>query len=96
MLEISNPQAIAKIVSQHMGGPYGPEREAEMAAAWAASSSAVKQRRGRPIVPAAQLRVGLAVHRALLFKFLADASNVPCCLVGGGQCKGAPDTPQGS
>jgi Ethylene-responsive protein kinase Le-CTR1 len=73
-----------------MGGAYGAEHEAEMQQRWAASSAEVRRRRGRPIVPAAQLRVGLGVHRALLFKFLADASNVPCRLVGCGACQGEP------
>lgn len=71
-----------------MGGAYGVDSEAEMQQRWAASSAEVRRRRGRPIVPAAQLRVGLGVHRALLFKFLADASNVPCRLIGSGACKG--------
>lgn len=81
-------QAIAKIVSSHMGGAYGADSEAQMQQRWAASSAEVRRRRGRPIVPAAQLRVGLGVHRALLFKFLADASNVPCRLIGSGACEG--------
>lgn len=40
------------------------------------------------MVFAAQLEAAGAAHRALLFKFLADASNVPCSIVGR-QCKGA-------
>ena len=71
-----------------MGGAYGAADEAQMQQQWAASSAEVRRRRGRPIVPAAQLRVGLGVHRALLFKFLADASNVPCRLIGSGACVG--------
>ena len=82
-------QAIARIVSSHMGGAYDADSEAQMQQRWAASSAEVRRRRGRPIVPAAQLRVGLGVHRALLFKFLADTSNVPCRLVGSGACEGA-------
>ncbi len=46
------------------------------------------QARGSPIVFAAQLEAAGGAHRALLFKFLADASNVPCSLVGR-QSKGA-------
>lgn len=71
-----------------MGGAYGLERASEMQRQWAASSAEVRMRQGRPIVPAAQLRVGLGTHRALLFKFLSDASNVPCRLIGRSQCKG--------
>ncbi len=76
-------------MSDHLGGPFGQDREEEMVEAWAAQSAAVRAKRGNPMVPLAQLRAGLPVHRALMFKFLADASNVPCSLVGGGNCHGA-------
>lgn len=82
-------QAIAKIVSDHMGGAFDRERQAEVQRQWAASSAEVRRQKGNPMVPAAELRAGLGVHRALLFKFLADASNVPCCLIGRSQCRGA-------
>ena len=82
------PQAIAAIVADRLGGPFPLGAEPEMRQRWAADSARVKRERGSVIVPVATLRVGLGVHRALLFKFLADASNVPCALVGS-PCHGA-------
>ena len=81
-------QAIAAIVGDHLGGPFPSEAEPEMRQRWAADSARVKRDCDRVIVPVAALHAGLGVHRALLFKFLADASNVPCALVGS-PCQGA-------
>ncbi len=46
------------------------------------------QARDSVVIFAAQPEAAGAAHRALLFKFLADASNVPCSFVGR-QCRGA-------
>lgn len=43
----------------------------------------LKLRHGSAVIPIGQLSVGLPRHRALLFKALADACELPCRLLRG-------------
>lgn len=60
---------LAVLVSDHMGGPVGvPEK---MLRKWRTLSYSLKATLGSMVLPLGSLTVGLARHRALLFKVLA-------------------------
>ncbi|XP_027125115.2 probable serine/threonine-protein kinase SIS8 isoform X1 [Coffea arabica] len=80
---------LAIIVSDYMGGPVGdPEK---MSMAWRSLSYELKATLGSMVLPLGSLTIGLARHRALLFKVLADCLGIPCRLVKGQQYTGSHD-----
>ncbi|XP_076949416.1 putative serine/threonine-protein kinase SIS8 isoform X2 [Bidens hawaiensis] len=80
-------QRLAVLVSDHMGGPVGdPEK---MLVAWREFSSRLRESIGSMVLPLGELSVGMARHRALLFKVLADSVGIPCRLVKGKQYTGS-------
>ncbi|KAI7752464.1 hypothetical protein M8C21_019393, partial [Ambrosia artemisiifolia] len=80
-------QRLAVLVSDHMGGPVGdPEK---MSIAWRDFCSKLKESIGSMVLPLGSLNIGLARHRALLFKVLADSVGIPCRLVKGKQYTGS-------
>ncbi|CAL8464074.1 g3609 [Coccomyxa elongata] len=70
-------QALARVVASHMGG-----RSNHAALSRRYAQARREQRRGL-VVPIGALSVGLARHRALLFKALADACELPCRMLRG-------------
>ncbi|KAF8723556.1 hypothetical protein HU200_021509 [Digitaria exilis] len=82
-------QTLATLVSNYMGGPVvDPE---SMLLKYRDMSSALRANIRSAVIPLGQLKVGLARHRALLFKVLADSLAVPCRLVKGRQYTGSED-----
>lgn len=62
---------LAVLVSDFMGGPVGnPEN---MVRAWQKFSCSLKETLGSKALPLGSLKIGLARHRALLFKVLVSA-----------------------
>ncbi|KAL0397301.1 UNVERIFIED_CONTAM: putative serine/threonine-protein kinase SIS8 [Sesamum calycinum] len=69
-------QKLATLVSDHMGGPVGdPDR---MLISWRNLSHTLRANHGSMVLPLGSLTIGLARHRALLFKVLADSLGIPC------------------
>ncbi|GMJ13518.1 SUGAR INSENSITIVE 8 [Hibiscus trionum] len=82
-------QKLAVLVSDYMGGPVAdPEN---MSRAWRSLSYSLKATLGSMVLPLGSLTIGLARHRALLFKVLADTAGIPCRLVKGQQYTGSDD-----
>ncbi|XVE58846.1 hypothetical protein DITRI_Ditri04bG0202000 [Diplodiscus trichospermus] len=82
-------QKLAVLVSEYMGGPVAdPEN---MSRAWRSLSYSLKATLGSMVLPLGSLTIGLARHRALLFKVLADSVGIPCRLVKGQQYTGSDD-----
>ncbi|KAK4749129.1 hypothetical protein SAY87_026578 [Trapa incisa] len=80
---------LAILVSNYMGGPVGnPEN---MLRAWQNFNCNLKETLGSRVLPLGSLKIGLARHRALLFKVLADNVGIPCKLVKGQQFSGSND-----
>ncbi|KAL3512185.1 hypothetical protein ACH5RR_024902 [Cinchona calisaya] len=80
---------LASMVSDYMGGPVrDPEK---MSIAWRRISYDLKANLGSMVLPLGSLTIGLARHRALLFKVLADSVGIPCRLVKGLQYTGSHD-----
>ncbi|XP_040996401.1 probable serine/threonine-protein kinase SIS8 isoform X3 [Juglans microcarpa x Juglans regia] len=80
---------LAILVADYMGGPVGdPE---SMLRAWQSLSYSLKATLGSMVLPLGSLTIGLARHRALLFKVLADSVGLPCRLVKGQQYTGSDD-----
>ena len=73
-------QALATVVSDHMGGARDYE---SLSSAYSEFQAQLKDRLQSRILPIGALSVGLARHRALLFKTLADACELPCRLLRG-------------
>uniref|UniRef100_A0A7C9E4K1 non-specific serine/threonine protein kinase n=1 Tax=Opuntia streptacantha TaxID=393608 RepID=A0A7C9E4K1_OPUST len=74
-------QQLATLVSDYMGGPVGePEN---MLRAWKSLSYSLRSTLQSMVLPLGSLTIGLARHRALLFKVLADSVGIPCRLVKG-------------
>ncbi|XP_021771157.1 probable serine/threonine-protein kinase SIS8 isoform X1 [Chenopodium quinoa] len=72
---------LATMVSDYMGGPVGePEN---MLRAWKSLSYSLKSTLRSMVLPLGSLTIGLARHRALLFKVLADSVDIPCHLMKG-------------
>ncbi|KAF8406901.1 hypothetical protein HHK36_006022 [Tetracentron sinense] len=74
-------QKIADLVVDSMGGPVGDADE--MLRRWTIRSYELRNSLNTIIFPLGCLNVGLSRHRALLFKVLADAIDLPCRLVKG-------------
>ncbi|OIV94190.1 hypothetical protein TanjilG_13807 [Lupinus angustifolius] len=80
---------IAILVADYMGGPV--EDPASMTRAWRSLCYSLKATLGSMVLPLGSLTIGLARHRALLFKVLADSLGIPCRLVKGLQYTGSDD-----
>ncbi|KAL6635109.1 hypothetical protein ACP70R_027780 [Stipagrostis hirtigluma subsp. patula] len=82
-------QRLANLVASHMGGlVFDPEN---MSMKYQSMISTLRTSIGSVVVPLGQLKIGLARHRALLFKVLADGLDVPCRLLKGRQYTGSDD-----
>lgn len=73
-------QALAQVVANQLGGRCS---YAELSQRYPAVVADLKSQRHTLALPIGALRVGLARHRSLLFKSLADASELPCRLLRG-------------
>ncbi|KAF8398999.1 hypothetical protein HHK36_014866 [Tetracentron sinense] len=80
---------LAALVSDYMGGPVGDPDN--MLKAWRNLSNHLRETVGSMVLPLGSLTIGLARHRALLFKVLADSVGIPCRLVKGQQYTGSDD-----
>ncbi|XP_019461699.1 PREDICTED: serine/threonine-protein kinase CTR1-like isoform X1 [Lupinus angustifolius] len=74
---------LANIVYSRMGG--GSSTEENLCTGWKECIQILKSCMHSVILPIGSLPVGLCVHRALLFKVLADLINLPCRIAKG--CK---------
>ncbi|KAL2934221.1 putative serine/threonine-protein kinase SIS8 [Bienertia sinuspersici] len=72
---------LATLVSDYMGGPVGEPDN--MLKAWKSLSYSLRSTLRSMVLPLGSLTIGLARHRALLFKVLADSVDIPCRLVKG-------------
>ncbi|CAN1266861.1 Probable serine/threonine-protein kinase SIS8 [Linum perenne] len=80
---------LADLVCNYMGGSVGdPEN---MSIAWRRLSYSLKATLGSMVLPLGSLTIGLARHRALMFKVLADGVGIPSRLVKGHQFTGSDD-----
>ncbi|WJX72060.1 putative serine/threonine-protein kinase sis8 [Trifolium repens] len=87
--DIDLVRKLALFVADYMGGPVGnPE---SMSKAWRSLSYSLQSTLGSMILPLGSLTIGLARHRALLFKVLADSLSIPSRLVKGKQYTGSDD-----
>uniref|UniRef100_A0A0D6QVQ8 non-specific serine/threonine protein kinase n=1 Tax=Araucaria cunninghamii TaxID=56994 RepID=A0A0D6QVQ8_ARACU len=82
-------QKLADLVSNYMGGPVGDPDD--MLRHWTMMRQKLRTTLGNMVLPLGQLRVGLARHRALLFKVLADYVGILCRLVKGRYYMGTDD-----
>ncbi|PRQ15915.1 putative protein kinase TKL-CTR1-DRK-2 family [Rosa chinensis] len=80
---------LALLVANSMGGPVA--NPYNMLKAWQNLSQSLKATLGSMVLPLGSLTIGLARHRALLFKALADSVGIPCRLVKGQQYTGSND-----
>ena len=74
-------QALAKVVAHHMGG-HG-KSDADLMRQWQRVSRQLQRQHRSVVIPISALTAGLARHRALLFKVLADFCQIPCRLLRG-------------
>ncbi|KAJ0101955.1 hypothetical protein Patl1_05946 [Pistacia atlantica] len=74
---------LANLVCNHLGG--AASNEEELGKRWKEHSETLEDCLSSVILPIGSLSVGLCVHRALLFKVLADLVNLPCRIAKG--CK---------
>ncbi|OAY46541.1 hypothetical protein MANES_06G007900v8 [Manihot esculenta] len=82
-------QKLAVLVSDYMGGSVGDPDN--ITRAWRSLSYSLKATLGSMVLPLGSLTIGLARHRALMFKVLVDSVGVPCRLVKGHQYTGSDD-----
>ncbi|KAE8662076.1 Serine/threonine-protein kinase CTR1 [Hibiscus syriacus] len=82
-------QKLAVLVSEYMGGPVADP--GNVSRAWRSLSYSLKTTLGSMVLPLGSLTIGLARHRALLFKVLADGVGIPCRLVKGKHYTGSDD-----
>ncbi|GLU12921.1 hypothetical protein SLE2022_295760 [Rubroshorea leprosula] len=82
-------QNLAILVAEYMGRQVG--NPVNMSRAWQSLSYSLKSTLGSMVLPLGSLTIGLARHRALLFKVLADSVGIPCRLVKGQQYTGSDD-----
>ncbi|XP_044476993.1 probable serine/threonine-protein kinase SIS8 isoform X2 [Mangifera indica] len=82
-------QKLAVLVAEHMGGPV--EDPENMSRGFQSFSYSLKATLGSMVLPLGSLKIGLARHRALLFKVIADSVGIPCRLVKGLQYTGSDD-----
>ncbi|KQK18836.1 probable serine/threonine-protein kinase SIS8 [Brachypodium distachyon] len=82
-------QRLAVLVANYMGGPvFDP---GNVLLKYQNMSSSLRATIRSAVMPLGRLTIGLARHRALLFKVLADNLAVPCRLVKGRQYTGSDD-----
>ncbi|XP_015752296.1 PREDICTED: armadillo repeat-containing protein 3-like [Acropora digitifera] len=74
-------EALAKFVSDKMGGPV--DRESLSTFSYELPISQLKVELNSNIIPIGKIQTGIFYHRALLFKALADRIAVSCSLVRG-------------
>ncbi|ESP02130.1 hypothetical protein LOTGIDRAFT_111572, partial [Lottia gigantea] len=72
---------LAQLVADKMGGPI--DRGQVSSFSWELPLSQIKYELKSNVVPIGRLKAGIHVHRALLFKALADRIAVSCTLVRG-------------
>ncbi|KAJ4908511.1 Protein kinase superfamily protein [Raphanus sativus] len=82
-------QKIANIVVEQMGGPV--ENADEALRRWMHRSYELRNSLNTTVIPLGRVNFGLARHRALLFKVLADRIDLPCMLVKGSYYTGTDD-----
>ncbi|KAL0709381.1 hypothetical protein Bca4012_016359 [Brassica carinata] len=82
-------QKIANIVVEQMGGPV--ENADEALRRWMHRSYELRNALNTTVIPLGRVSFGLARHRALLFKVLADRIDLPCMLVKGSYYTGTDD-----
>ncbi|KAL0874553.1 hypothetical protein Bca101_024258 [Brassica carinata] len=82
-------QKIANIVVEQMGGRV--ENADEALRRWMHRSYELRNSLSTTVIPLGRVNFGLARHRALLFKVLADRINLPCMLVKGSYYTGTDD-----
>uniref|UniRef100_M4CPI4 non-specific serine/threonine protein kinase n=1 Tax=Brassica campestris TaxID=3711 RepID=M4CPI4_BRACM len=82
-------QKIADIVVEQMGGPV--ENADEALRRWKHRSYELRNALNTTVIPLGRVNFGLARHRALLFKVLADRIDLPCMLVKGSYYTGTDD-----
>lgn len=70
--------ALAQYVSDHMGGPVDKSELANFS--WELPISQVRYELKSNVVPIGKVKAGIHIHRALLFKVLADRIAVGCTL----------------
>ncbi|OAY38948.1 serine/threonine-protein kinase CTR1 isoform X2 [Manihot esculenta] len=75
---------LANLVTNRMGGVTSNGEE-HFGKCWNECTEVLINRLRSVVLPIGTLRVGLCVHRALLFKVLADSINLPCRIAKG--CK---------
>ncbi|VFQ75062.1 unnamed protein product [Cuscuta campestris] len=75
---------IAKLVCNHMGGATS-SGEDDLVLIWKECRDDLKDCLGSVVIPIGSMYAGLCRHRALLFKVLADAIDLPCRIAKG--CK---------
>ncbi|KAL8150584.1 hypothetical protein V2J09_020392 [Rumex salicifolius] len=87
LVSIELVEEIARLVANYMGGPVGDP--GNTLRAWKSLTYSLKSTLGSMVLPLGSLTIGLARHRALLFKVLADSVGIPCQLVKGHQYTGS-------
>ncbi|KAK7267903.1 hypothetical protein RIF29_20584 [Crotalaria pallida] len=75
---------LSKLVCSNMGGSASVGED-DFVSIWRDCSNDLKDCLGSVVVPIGSLSVGLCRHRAILFKVLADAIDLPCRIAKG--CK---------
>ncbi|XP_021890586.1 serine/threonine-protein kinase CTR1-like isoform X1 [Carica papaya] len=75
---------LANLVCNYMGGTVSPVEDG-LGRRWSECTKVLKDRFGSVVLPLGSLSIGLCVHRALLFKVLADMVKLPCRIAKG--CK---------
>ncbi|CAK7325312.1 unnamed protein product [Dovyalis caffra] len=78
-------EQLANLGFSCLRGVIFDEDDDAFAECWKENTEAMKRRLGSVVIPIGNLSIGLCVHRALLFKVLADSINLPCRIVKG--CK---------
>ncbi|XP_024007833.1 probable serine/threonine-protein kinase SIS8 isoform X2 [Eutrema salsugineum] len=85
---------LAILVGDYMGGPV-VDPDSTLRAWWSLSYS-LKATLCSMVLPLGSLTIGLARHRALLFKVLCDSVGIPCRVVKGQQYTGSDDVAMNS
>ena len=75
-----NAQALARVVSEHLGGPSA---YAELSERHREAVTAVKKARQSLVIPIGELPIGVSRHRSLLLKALMDECGFACRILRG-------------
>uniref|UniRef100_A0A5B7CA37 non-specific serine/threonine protein kinase n=1 Tax=Davidia involucrata TaxID=16924 RepID=A0A5B7CA37_DAVIN len=73
---------LAELVCSRMGGVASTGEDC-FGNCWKEGTEVLKDHLGSVVIPIGRLSVGFCVHRALLFKVLADSVNLPCRIAKG-------------